>query len=109
MTSLVAVITNVHEHSKGNKYGIWLLDHEGRGINEVLVNEGFAKFIDTDENLNQIIDKVEDKPEEEKVMASVLTLHDEVMDSEDSSSAKVHSILMRSYKLYEQFKHDNAD
>lgn len=48
---MVAVIT----YKKKDKLGIWLLDHAGRGINETLVEEKYAKYTETDEKLTQLV------------------------------------------------------
>ena len=99
LRSLVAVITN----RKKDKMGIWLLDHRGQGINETLVHEGFAKFIDTDENLMNMLTSGEDTNKEFEFLDRVSTLNEDILNLESNEDPyKVRTILYRSWRLYEQ-------
>ena len=99
LRSLVAVITN----RKKDKMGIWLLDHKGQGINETLVHEGFAKFIDTDENLMNMLTSGEDTNKEFEFLDRVSTLNEDILKLElNEDPYKVRTILYRSWRLYEQ-------
>jgi len=100
LRSLVAVIT----YRRKDKVGIWLLDHKGQGINETLVHEGFAKFIDTDENLMNMLSSGEDTNKEFELLNRVTALNEDILnlDPNEEDPYKVRTILLRSWRLYEQ-------
>jgi len=99
LRSLVAVITS----RRKDKVGIWLLDHKGQGINETLVHEGFAKFIDTDENLMNMLSSGEDTNKEYEFLNRVVSLNEDILNLEKNEDPyKVRTILYRSWRLYEQ-------
>jgi len=100
LRSLVAVIT----YRRKDKVGIWLLDHKGQGINETLVHEGFAKFIDTDENLMNMLSSGDDTNKEFELLNRVTALNEDILnlDPNEEDPYKVRTILLRSWRLYEQ-------
>ena len=77
---------------------------KGQGINETLVHEGFAKFIDTDENLMNMLSSGEDTNKEFELLNRVTALNEDILnlDPNEEDPYKVRTILLRSWRLYEQ-------
>ena len=98
LSSLLAIIT----HRRGSKLGLWLMDHNDQGINETLVEEGFAKYVDDDENLNQLLSATSKKSEKKYNLSKVKTLDEEIISDSFNDQFKVRSLVHRSSKFHEQ-------
>ena len=78
------------------------MDHNEQGINETLVEEGFAKFVEDDENLNHLLTITSKKSEDKYNLSKVRTLDEEVLSESGKDLFKVRSLVHRSSKFYEQ-------
>ena len=93
--SLIALVT-----VKASKPGLWILNHQNNGVNEILVEEGFAKFLEGEEILNR-----DPKPDIGKILERTRVLVEEVSGMEDEESPiKVESLMVRSKSIYLQLK-----
>jgi len=89
--SLVAIVTVA-----AKKPGLWILNHQDNGVNEILVEEGFAKFVEGEEILS-----TSTEPDIVKIVDRTRTLLEEVLAEHDNPS-KVETLMVRSKSLYEQ-------
>lgn len=89
--SLVAIVTVA-----AKKPGLWILNHQDNGVNEILVEEGFAKFVEGEEILS-----TSTEPDIVKIVDRTRTLLEEVLAEPDNPS-KVETLMVRSKSLYEQ-------
>ena len=102
-TSLEALIVN---RKKEGRSGLWILDHNGNGINETLVEEGLARFVD-DEMLNNMLANKADRVELECVVQEASVLEEGILalgaedNSEECSAAD--SLFVRAIETYEKF------
>ena len=93
--SLIALVT-----VKASKPGLWILNHQNNGVNEILVEEGFAKFLEGEEILNR-----DPEPDLGKILERTRVLIEEVSGMEDEESPiKVESLMVRSKSLYSQLQ-----
>ena len=93
--SLIALVT-----VKASKPGLWILNHQNYGVNEILVEEGFAKFLEGEEILNR-----DSEPDLGKILERTRVLIEEVSGMEDEESPiKVESLMVRSKSIYLQLK-----
>ena len=111
-TSLEALIVN---RKKEGRSGLWILDHNGNGINETLVEEGLARFVD-DEMLNNMLANKADRVELECVVQEASVLEEEILalgaeENSDKCSA-ADSLFVRAIETYEKmlmFERQNED
>ena len=93
--SLIALVT-----VKASKPGLWILNHQNNGVNEILVEEGFAKLLEGEEILNR-----DPEPDIGKILERTRVLVEEVSGMEDEESPiKVESLMVRSKSIYLQLK-----
>ena len=92
-TSLVAIVTAV---AAAKKPGLWIVNHQDNGVNEVLVEEGFAKFVEGEEILN-----TDTELDIGKIVERTRVLLDEILE-EPGNTVKVETLMMRSKSLFEQ-------
>jgi len=91
--SLVAIVTAV---AAAKKPGLWIVNHQDNGVNEVLVEEGFAKFVEGEELLN-----TDTELDIGKIVERTRVLLEEILE-EHGNTVKVETLMMRSKSLYEQ-------
>ena len=101
LESITAIVTY-----RKKKLGVWLVDHSGLGINEMLVEEKLAKYTENDENLINMITNsgghsgpastVSNLPEQ------LLDLHSVVKSSGDRGAVNVRHLVLRSLFVYEE-------
>ena len=89
--SLVAIVTVA-----AKKPGLWILNHQDNGVNEILVEEGFAKFVEGEEILN-----TDTEPDIVKIVDRTRALLEEVLLEPDNPT-KIETLMVRSKSLYEQ-------
>ena len=102
-TSLEALIVN---RKKEGRSGLWILDHNGNGINETLVEEGLARFVD-DEMLNSMLANKAERVELGSVVQEASVLEEEILalgakeNGEECSATD--SLFVRAIETYERF------
>ena len=89
--SLVAIVTVA-----AKKPGLWILNHQDNGVNEILVEEGFAKFVEGEEILN-----TDTELDIVKIVDRTRALLEEVLLEPDNPT-KIETLMVRSKSLYEQ-------
>ena len=78
------------------------MDHNEQGINETLVEEGFAKYVEDDENLNQLLSATSKKSEKKYNLGKIKILDEEILSDSFKDQFKVRSLVHRSSKFHEQ-------
>ena len=89
--SLVAIVTVA-----AKKPGLWILNHQDSGVNEILVEEGFAKFVEGEDILN-----TDTELDIVKIVDRTRALLEEVLLEPDNPT-KIETLMVRSKSLYEQ-------
>ena len=89
--SLVAMVTML-----AKRPGLWILNHQDNGVNEILVEEGFAKFVDGEEIFN-----TDTEPDIIKIVERTKGILEEII-VEPHNPTKVETLMVRSKSLYEQ-------
>ena len=89
--SLVAIVT-----AAAKRPGLWILNHQDNGVNEILVEEGFAKFVEGEEIFN-----TDTEPDIVKIVERTRALLEEIL-AESDNPTKVETLMVRSKSLYEQ-------
>lgn len=90
--SLVAIVTV----ATAKKPGLWIVNHQDNGVNEILVEEGFANFVEGEELFN-----TDTEPDIGKIVERTRILLEEILE-EPGNTVKVETLMMRSKSLYEQ-------
>lgn len=90
--------------------GVWLLDHQGEGVNEILVKEGFAQADVENDQLLQEFEREENKTEEEEweEESKVLDkLHEDILsiDEKDATELDIELLSRRTARL--EMKYNN--
>ena len=101
-TSLEALIVN---RKKEGRSGLWILDHNGNGINETLVEEGLARFVD-DEMLNSMLANKAERVELGSVVQEASVLEEEILAlgaKENEECSATDSLFVRAIETYERF------
>ena len=101
-TSLEALIVN---RKKEGRSGLWILDHNGNGINETLVEEGLARFVD-DEMLNSMLANKAERVELGSVVQEASVLEEEILAlgaKENDGCSVTDSLFVRAIETYERF------
>ena len=70
--------------------------------NETLVEEGFAKYVEDDENLNQLLSATSKKSEKKYNLGKIKILDEEILSDSFKDQFKVRSLVHRSSKFHEQ-------
>lgn len=90
--SLVSIVTA----PTAKRPGLWIVNHQDNGVNEILVEEGFAKFVEGEEIFN-----TDSELDIGKIVERTRVLLEEILE-EPGNTVKVETLMMRSKSLYEQ-------